>query len=117
MTLSKEFIREQKEKLVSEKESLKKSIGEIAKEEPGAEGHYEMDRPDYGRSDEENADEEERYLAESEVGNSIENHLREIDAALEKIEKGTYGVCTECGREIEEERLKAFPAAATCADH
>ena len=38
-----------------------------------------------------------------------ETVLREIDAALQRIEDGTYGVCEGCGKPIEEERLEAIP--------
>ncbi len=42
--------------------------------------------------------------------------LEQIDAALARIEDGTYGTCTACGREIPEERLEASPWAALCID-
>ena len=40
--------------------------------------------------------------------------LRLIDEALEKITEGTYGVCEECGGQIESARLKALPYAVMC---
>lgn len=42
--------------------------------------------------------------------------LAEIDAALGRIEAGTYGICTNCGRPISEERLEALPWASLCID-
>ena len=42
--------------------------------------------------------------------------LGEIDAALQRIEDGTYGVCRTCGRGIEPERLEALPYATQCID-
>jgi len=36
-------------------------------------------------------------------------YLKEIDAALERIENGTYGICTICHKPIEIERLQAVP--------
>jgi DnaK suppressor protein len=42
--------------------------------------------------------------------------IAKIDEALEKIEKGTYGICELCGKEIEEERLKARPVASYCIE-
>ena len=42
--------------------------------------------------------------------------LAGIDAALARIENGTYGVCTRCGRQISEERLEAMPWAELCID-
>jgi DnaK suppressor protein len=40
--------------------------------------------------------------------------LAEIDAALKRIEDGTYGTCTNCGTRIPEERLEARPWATLC---
>lgn len=37
--------------------------------------------------------------------------IEEIDAALLRIDNGTYGQCDRCGRPIDEERLKAMPTA------
>jgi RNA polymerase-binding protein DksA len=45
-----------------------------------------------------------------------EQVLRAIDAALQRIEDGTYGVCTTCGQPISEERLEAIPYATQCID-
>jgi DnaK suppressor protein len=40
--------------------------------------------------------------------------LQQIDAALQRLEEGTYGTCTECGTEISEARLRALPFAILC---
>jgi RNA polymerase-binding protein DksA len=45
-----------------------------------------------------------------------EHLLAEIDAALQRIENGTYGVCTNCGKQIAPERLEARPWATLCID-
>jgi YteA family regulatory protein len=45
-----------------------------------------------------------------------EHVLAEIDAALTRIEEGTYGICTNCGKPIPEERLEARPWATLCID-
>jgi len=42
--------------------------------------------------------------------------VRDIDAALERIKSGEYGVCADCGTEIEFDRLSAFPTAKRCVD-
>ncbi len=39
-----------------------------------------------------------------------------IDAALARLDAGTFGSCTSCGRAIGAERLAALPAAALCID-
>lgn len=42
--------------------------------------------------------------------------LRDIDAALRRIEDGSYGSCTDCGTEIPLERLQVRPTAQRCID-
>lgn len=61
-------------------------------------------------------------IAASEVHQSLNLRLRDregmllskIDEALERIEKGSYGVCEECGDEIGVKRLEARPVATRC---
>src|SRR3989442_7843172 len=42
--------------------------------------------------------------------------LNKIDAALGRLEEGSYGNCFECGDEIAEARLRALPFAVRCKD-
>jgi DnaK suppressor protein len=42
--------------------------------------------------------------------------LEQIDGALGRIEAGTYGTCTVCGKPIAAERLRAVPWATLCID-
>jgi RNA polymerase-binding transcription factor DksA len=41
-------------------------------------------------------------------------HAAELDAALRRLEGGTYGVCVDCGQPIGVDRLEALPTAVTC---
>ena len=50
------------------------------------------------------------------LGENSQNVLAEIDAALARIEDGTYGTCTNCGKEIPVGRLEASPWASLCID-
>jgi RNA polymerase-binding protein DksA len=50
------------------------------------------------------------------LGDNAEQVIAEIDAALQRIEDGTYGTCTNCGREIPVQRLEANPWASLCID-
>jgi len=43
--------------------------------------------------------------------------LREVDLALERMDKGTYGVCEECHDSVEQDRLLADPLVRYCLDH
>ena len=47
----------------------------------------------------------------------LEAEIGDLDAALRKIDEGTYGTCEVCGREIEPERLEAVPGTRTCIEH
>jgi RNA polymerase-binding protein DksA len=55
-----------------------------------------------------------------EIDYTLEEHdermLGDIDAALKRIEDGTYGVCVTCGAQISPERLEAMPWATLCID-
>ncbi len=42
--------------------------------------------------------------------------LGEINAALERIDEGSFGCCEECHREISQKRLKAIPFARRCIE-
>ena len=42
--------------------------------------------------------------------------LEQVNAAIERLQTGTYGICQQCGRTIEMERLQAVPYAARCID-
>ena len=50
------------------------------------------------------------------IEGSVDQVLSQIDAALERIDDGTYGVCAACGQPIGEERLEARPWATLCID-
>jgi sigma-B regulation protein RsbU (phosphoserine phosphatase) len=43
--------------------------------------------------------------------------LREVDSALERMAKGSYGLCEECHTPVEEDRLLADPLVRYCLDH
>ena len=42
--------------------------------------------------------------------------LAQVDAALARLDEGTFGRCTRCGRDIAPDRLDALPWAAHCID-
>ena len=66
------------------------------------------------------ADSEERAtdLENQDALEAIENsEMREIDQirrALKQISEGTYGICAQCGEDIDPRRLKALPTATRC---
>jgi len=48
------------------------------------------------------------------LANQARDHLSEIDAAIARLDDGTYGVCEGCGQPISDARLKARPVARAC---
>lgn len=48
------------------------------------------------------------------LGQSDQAEVLRIDAALARIEAGTYGVCQKCGEDVSPERLELLPATPFC---
>ena len=48
------------------------------------------------------------------MGNAELNELKRIDAALARIDGGTYGTCAKCGDPISDERLALLPDTPLC---
>ena len=44
----------------------------------------------------------------------VRRHVEEVDAAVARVDAGTYGTCERCGRPIGDARLDALPAARRC---
>lgn len=42
------------------------------------------------------------------------HRLEQVDAALKRLDEGSYGICVACGLAISPERLKILPEATTC---
>lgn len=63
------------------------------------------------------SDKIETYEGNNALVHDLEQRLMDIDAALDRMKKGTYGLCEVCKKPIEEDRLKANPAARTCKQH
>lgn len=80
------------------------------------EEQYNLTRkfPEYGTSDDENAQEVEKIQENLGLQKNIKNIIKETKEAIKKIEKGKYGVCESCKGNIEPGRLKAFPVASQC---
>ncbi len=80
----------------------------------GADMHRGPEMPDYGTESDENAQEVEQYTTNLEADKVLEKTKADIDAALQSIEDGTYGICKYCGNGIEEKRLLIRPFSSSC---
>lgn len=105
------FLQEAKNKLLKEKKRILKEIEKLTvKTKSGRETTF----PEYGSKEDENAAESAAYQERINIKKSLEELLEKIDKVLLKIEKGTYGICENCGKRIEGGRLKAYPEAILC---
>ncbi|MDQ3992298.1 MAG: TraR/DksA family transcriptional regulator [Actinomycetota bacterium] len=107
-----------REVLVAERDRVQRAIDYLHQENPGSleEGTGELVS---GSADNhmgdlatETFDRELDYTLED----NAETVLAEIDAALRRIDNGTYGTCQMCGRPIDPDRLEARPWATLCID-
>lgn len=108
-----------KDKLLEEKNRLEKALSRIADKDPNVEGDWDARYPEgdvEGSEDalEDSAKLREEYETRRGVEHTLELKLQKVNKALERIEKGTYGICSKCNEEISKERLEAAPEAELC---
>ena len=101
--------------LDEERSRVLDAIEYLQKENPASNGDETQNEPsDSHLADTatETVDREIDYTLEE----NSEHVLAAIDAALERMEEGTYGQCVNCGKSVGEERLAALPWATLCID-
>lgn len=121
--MDKALIEEAKLKLQKEKEEVIEELSTVANKDKGEHvpGDFNPAFPDYGDDKyDEPLDSSPQEVADYEVNldvtSNLEARLLEIEGALDRIDKGDYGTCEKCGKEIPADRLKANPAALTCVN-
>lgn len=107
-----DFINQKKEYLLNKKKELEKELSRFA--EKTSKDNWETKYPQMNNPEEDKVDEIEEYENILPVEKSLEEKLKDVNEALEKIEKGEYGKCSECGAMISEDRLNVLPEARTC---
>lgn len=118
MTLDTHYF---KEELIKEKNRLENELGTIARHGTKEGDTWEAvntivdDSVDADAN--EVADKIEEYETNHAITSDLNDRLESVLKALSKIEAGTYGFCEVSGHEIEEDRLRANPAARTCKEH
>ena len=98
------------------KEQLEKEAGEIE-----AELSAKKKVPDYGSDAEgemfeEEADEAEEFGKQLGVQEIYKERLADIESALDKMNKGAYGKCEQCEKDIPLEVLRVNPESRLCKD-
>ena len=110
-------LAELKEALIKKRDKIKSELMPFAKKNKNIKGDFETKFPDVGYGEEDNATEVTMYEDDLGVEHPLELDLLAVNKALERMEKGTYGLCYNCGSKsqaIDVRRLKAFPEAELC---
>ena len=96
--------------LEEEKKKIVSRISELTLQDPFSDPDRLNDNAasDMEASEESNHDRFQALLSE------LKEKLVELDGALVRIGNGSYGVCTQCGSDIEQERLRILPTAVLC---
>ena len=98
--------------LKAEREKLVRQLHELGADERGE----LTGEVDYGEGF---ADAAAATAERSEVLGLVENlmtMLHDVDAALDKVDEGTYGTCEVCGKQIGAARLEFRPTSTRCVD-
>ncbi len=113
-TTSTDFLAAQRRELLARRESY---LADVARSTATAleltedGGNQDMaDEDGFGEGDTLNV-ERDRLLV---VASEAQARVAEIDAALGRVDAGTYGVCEACGKPIPEARLEVVPEATLC---
>ena len=109
-----------KKKIEDELASVERELKTVGRRNPKNPKDWEATPAvmDIDKADEnEVADSIEEFEDHAAILKQLEIRYNELTAALQRIEKGAYGTCHVCQKEIEKERLEANPAATTCKEH
>jgi RNA polymerase-binding transcription factor DksA len=110
------FIEKNKSRLLAEKVRLEKLLARVADvDKKGGDFHPRYE--DIGSKDDENATEVAMYEEHIAEEFDLEQKLHKVERALERIEKGAYGLCGVGGEAVSLKRLEAVPEAETCIEH
>jgi DnaK suppressor protein len=74
----------------------------------------ERDNLGYGNHMADDATEAFEQAKDLALRQNLERLLEQVEGALERFKTGTYGLCEQCGKEIDPARLKALPYAILC---
>ena len=100
-----------KEQLLAQRTSL---LAQLSLLRGGSVGRAEASAEHFAHSEDSDAQLNSARDLEFAMDERETAELRQVDAALERIAAGTYGLCLDCGVEIPAARLHAAPAALRC---
>lgn len=107
-----EILEGLKQALTLEKKHIESQIADVSKQDPFA----DEDRLTDNAASDTEAKEEFDHDRVQAMLEELKQERADVDAALERIEKGTYGFCLNCGNLIDTDRLNILPTATLCAE-
>jgi DnaK suppressor protein len=112
---STDLLATMKARLLSDKKKLESDLADLGSKDKADPTKTDATYPESGgNSDDDNASEITAYADEISIVDKLESELRDTVKALDAIEKGTYGICKYCGKEIDAKRLDARPTSSAC---
>jgi len=114
--LDRQTIEQIKKELLDRKRQIKQDLNDLTDKGKSKVKESSVKFPDFGEKTDENAQEIGEYSTNLAMERVLKNTLRDIENALDRIEKGTYGFCRYCGKAIGKKRLLARPVANTCIE-
>lgn len=89
-------------------------LAQMSEQRGGTLGRAEAAAEHFERREDSSAQVATERELEFAIGERETNELAMIDAALARIEAGTYGECIDCGTDITAQRLQASPEVPRC---
>ncbi len=114
--MNKKVIAKIKKELLSRKKEIEGELLRFTEEDKYSKGKHRPRFINIGTTNDDNAKEIDTYTTDLSLSRVLENNLADIGKALQRIAKGTYGICKYCGQEIGEKRLLARPVSSACID-
>lgn len=103
--------------LLEERERVERAIANLRDDHPG---RIDDEVEEISAAQDNHLAETATATLDREIDFTLEENstrmLAAIRSSLQRIDEGTYGTCTGCGKQIVEERLEAYPWAALCID-
>lgn len=100
------------QKILKEKlEELHKQLHTVSDQDP-------YNREDYSdeNTQDDDASEREEHTRVEAIELDLKERIKLVEKALNKIKKGNYGVCENCGGKIDRARLEVLPESKFCLD-
>ena len=110
----KEFLATIKNLLEENKILIQNELGNITSKDMGSKTDVDKAFPKYGDEEDDNAREVADYTTNKPLEITFDKTLVDINKALERLSKGTYGICKYCDQPIAEKRLLARPTSSAC---